>query len=96
MEISLSDLRRIITSAAEIGVANYMKAREPKSDMLKQADAKRHLSKLGYQPVMLRKWAEQHLITPVKIGNAQNAPVMYSLVEIKQLIFSIQTLQMIR
>ena len=96
MEISLSDLKRIITTAAEIGVENYMKAREPKSDMLKQADAKRYLSKLGYQPVMLRKWAEQHLITPVKTGNAQNAPVMYSLVEIKQLIFSIQTLQMIR
>ena len=73
-----------------------MKTSEPKSDMLKQADAKRYLSKLGYQPVMLRKWAEQHLITPVKTGNAQNAPVMYSLVEIKQLIFSIQTLQMIR
>ena len=45
MEISLLDLRRIITSAAEIGVANYMKAREPESDLLKQADAKRYTLK---------------------------------------------------
>jgi hypothetical protein len=96
MEISLSDFKRIITTAAELGVENYMKAREPESDMMKQADAKRYLSKLGIQPVMLRKWADQKLITPVKTGDAQNAPVMYSLVEIKQLIFSLQTYQMIR
>ena len=96
MEISLSGFKRIITTAAELGVENYMKAREPESDMMKQADAKRYLSKLGIQPVMLRKWADQKLITPVKTGDAQNAPVMYSLVEIKQLIFSLQTYQMIR
>lgn len=59
MEISLSDLKRIITTAAEIGVENYMKVRDPESDMMKQADAKRYLSKLGIQPVMLHKWADQ-------------------------------------
>ena len=96
MEISLLDLRRIITSAAEIGVANYMKAREPESDLLKQADAKRYLLKLGIQPIMLQRWVTKNLITPVKTGDAQNAPVMYSLAEIKQLVFSIQTYQMIR
>ena len=96
MEISLLDLRRIITSAAEIGVANYMKVREPESDLLKQADAKRYLLKLGIQPVMLQKWTSKNLITPVKTGDSQNAPVMYSLAEIKQLVFSIQTYQMIR
>ena len=47
MEISLADLRKIITSAVEVGVENYMKAREPETDMLKQADAKRYLSKVG-------------------------------------------------
>ena len=96
MEISLLDLRRIITTAAEIGVANYMKVREPESDLLKQADAKRYLLKLGIQPVMLQKWVSKNLITPVKTGDSQNAPVMYSLTEIKQLVFSIQTYQMIR
>ena len=34
MEISLSDLKRIITTAAELGVENYMKAREPESDIM--------------------------------------------------------------
>lgn len=96
MEISLSDLKRIITTAAELGVENYMKARGPESDIMKQADAKRYLSKLGIQPYMLHKWAEQKLITPIKTGDSQNAPVLYSLVEIKQLIFSLQTYQMIR
>ncbi len=64
--------------------------------MMKQADAKRYLSKLGIQPVMLHKWADQKLLTPVKMGDAQNAPVMYSLAEIKQVIFSLQTFQLIR
>ena len=96
MEISLSDLKRIITTAAEIGVENYMKVRDPESDMMKQADAKRYLSKLGIQPVMLHKWADQKLLTPVKTGDAQNSPVMSSLAEIKQVIFSLQTFQLIR
>ena len=93
MEILLADLRKIITSAEEVGVENYMKAREPETDMLKQADAKRYLSKVGIQPVMLKKWVDCSLLTPVKTGNSQNAPVMYSLAEIKELIFTMQTHQ---
>jgi hypothetical protein len=93
MEISLADLRKIITSAVEVGVENYMKAREPETDMLKQADAKRYLSKVGIQPVMLKKWVDCSLLTPVKTGSSQNAPVMYSLAEIKELIFTMQTHQ---
>lgn len=95
MEISLSDLKRIITTAAEIGVENYMKVRDPESDMMKQADAKRYLSKLGIQPVMLHKWADQSYLPPSR-QDAQNSPVMYSLAEIKQVIFSLQTFQLIR
>ena len=96
MEISLSDLKRIITTAAEIGVENYMKARDPESDLMNQADAKRYLSRAGIHPYMLHRWAAKNLITPIKTGDSQNSPVMYSFVEIKQLIFSMQTYQIVK
>ncbi len=90
MELSLVDLRKIITSAAEIGVENYMKAREPETDMLKQADAKRYLLKVGIEPKTLKKWVDKSMLTPIKTGKSQNAPVLYSLAEIKELILSLE------
>ncbi len=90
MEISLLDLKRIITSAAELGVENYMKVRDPETDLLKQADAKRYLNKYGIPTTMLKKWSENCIITPIKTGNSQNAPVMYSLAELKQAILTAQ------
>ncbi len=91
MEITLTDLRKIIETAVEVGVESYMRAREPETDLLKQADAKRYLLKVGIEPVMLKKWVELSYLNPIKTGESQNAPVLYSLAEIKKVIFTLQT-----
>lgn len=90
MNVSLENLLKFVTQAVDAGVQSYIKSTEPSQDRIKQSDAKRYIAKLGFQPVMLSKWADAHLITPVKVGEAQNSAVWYSLAEIKNVITSIQ------
>lgn len=52
MEITLNQLRNIISASADIGVQRYIKTRDPEDDRIKQEDAKRYLEKMGYQPIM--------------------------------------------
>jgi len=91
MKISLNQLRNIISASADIGVQRYIKTMEPESDRIKQEEAKRYLEKMGYQPVMLKKWRRDNLLVPVKMGDSRNSAVWYSLTDIKELIFSLQT-----
>ena len=90
MNVSLENLLKFVTQAVYAGVQSYIKSTEPSQDRIKQSDAKRYIAKLGFQPVMLSKWADAHLLTPVKVGEAQNSAVWYSLAEIKNVITSIQ------
>ena len=91
MEITLNQLRNIISASADIGVQRYIKTRDPEDDRIKQEDAKRYLERMGYQPIMLKKWRKDNLLVPVKIGDARNSAVWYSLTDIKELIFTLQT-----
>ena len=91
MEITLNQLRNIISASADIGVQRYIKTRDPEDDRIKQEDAKRYLEKMGYQPIMLKRWRKDNLLVPVKMGDSRNSAVWYSLTEIKELIFSLQT-----
>ena len=90
MEITIEDLRRIIASSVDVGVQNYIKTKEPENDRMKQSEAQRYIQKLGYQPVMLTKWVHEDMLRPIKTGKSRNSPVVYSLAEIKELIFSLQ------
>ena len=90
MEIEMKDLLEFVTQAVDAGVQSYLRSVEPTADRVNQADAKRYIARLGYQPVMLRKWSDARLLTPVKVGERQNAPVYYSLAEIKKLISSLK------
>ena len=91
MEITLNQLRNIISASADIGVQRYIKTRDPEDDRIKQEDAKRYLERMGYQPIMLKKWRKDNLLVPVKMGDARNSAVWYSLTDIKELIFTLQT-----
>lgn len=93
MNIAISDLLGFVTQAVDAGVQQYIKTVEPAADRIKQADAKRYLSKLGFQPALLAKWVNARLITPVKSGDTQNSAVWYSLTDIKKLIASIRLKQ---
>ncbi len=90
MEIDMKDLLRFVTLAVDAGVQKYMKGVEPAEDRVRQADAKRYIARMGFQPVMLRKWTDAKLLTPVKQGDRQNAPVTYSLAELKAVISSLE------
>lgn len=90
MNIELKDLLAFVTQAVDAGVQTYMRSVEPTKDHIRQAEAKRYIAKMGFQPVMLRKWSDAHLLTPVKVGERQNAPVVYSLAEIKTVISSLK------
>ena len=48
-------------------------------------------NKMGYQPIMLKKWREDNLLVPVKLGDSRNSAVWYSLTDIKELILTLQT-----
>ena len=90
MNIELKDLLAFVTQAVDAGVQSYIRSVEPSSDRINQADAKKYIARLGFQPVMLRKWSDANLLTPTKLGERQNAPVFYSLAEIKAVISSVK------
>lgn len=90
MNIELKDLLSFVTMAVDAGVQSYKKSVEPASDRVNQAGAKSYIKKMGFQPVMLQKWVDAHLLTPIKVGERQNAPVYYSMAEIKNVISSVK------
>ena len=90
MEIELKDLLSLVTDAVDAGVQKYVRSCDPSADYVKQGEAKRYLQRLGIRPAMLRRWVDGGLLTPVKTGDAQNAPVIYSLADIKALVSSIR------
>lgn len=90
MNIELGELLSLMTEAVDAGVQTYIKSIEPTSDYIKQSEAKRYIAKLGYKPVMLQRWVDDRLLTPVKTGERQNATVLYSMSDIKTLISTLR------
>jgi len=90
MNIELKDLLSLISEAVDAGVQKYVKSIDPAADYIKQSEAKRYISRLGYKPAMLQRWTDARLLTPVKTGDAQNSSVLYSLSDIKAVISSLR------
>lgn len=90
MNIELKDLLDFVAEAVDAGVQKYVRSCDPQSDFIKQREAKRYLSRLGFRPALLQRWVDSGLLTPVKTGDAQNASVLYSLADIKTLVSSIR------
>ena len=90
MNIELKDLLGLISEAVDAGIQKYVKSIDPAADYIKQSEAKRYISRLGYKPAMLQRWTDARLLTPVKTGDAQNSSVLYSLSDIKAVISSLR------
>lgn len=90
MNIELKDLLGLISEAVDAGVQKYVKSIDPAADYIKQSEAKRYISRMGYRPAMLQRWTDARLLTPVKTGDAQNSSVLYSLSDIKAVISSLR------
>lgn len=90
MNIEMDDLLSFVTAAVDAGVQRYMKSVEPDADWVKLSEAKRYVKRLGYKPVMVQRWTDARLLTPIKTGERQNSSVRYSLADIKTLISSLK------
>ena len=89
MNISLENLHDLLSMAVDAGIQGYMRKIDPKSDNIKQSEAKRYLTRYGMRPYMLQKMVDAGVVTPVKVGDKQNSAVWYSLEEIKKAICTI-------
>lgn len=90
MDIKLDDMLRFVEQAVDAGVQRYRLSIEPEEDRVNQAYAKKYIARLGYRPVMLQRWVDARLLTPVKCGDRQNSPVYYSMADIKTLLTTLK------
>ncbi|MBR4533924.1 MAG: hypothetical protein IKO85_05205 [Bacteroidaceae bacterium] len=90
VNVTLQDLQQLISYAVDAGIQSYQRGIDPDGDRIKRSEAERYVKRVGFQPVMLQKWTDANLLHPVKNGKSQNAPLWYSLADIKKLISSIK------
>lgn len=93
MNIAVEDLRRLVASFIDAGIQAYTSSLDPTRDRLKQAEARKYITRLGFPPVMLSRWVAAGLLHPVKEGEG-NSAVWYSITEIKSAICAIQFKQL--
>ena len=86
VEVSLQDLKQLVSNAVDAGIQAYEAGRDPLADRMNQAQVKRYLKSQGIRPSMLTKWVDARLVTPQKSGDRQNASVYYSLAQVKNTI----------
>lgn len=94
LELSLDQLQQFTTMAVNAGVQTYIRQLDPGADRIKQSEARRYIAKMGFRPIMLRRWVDAGLLHVLKTSNSQNASVWFSLAEIKNLMTSIQLKEM--
>ena len=92
MDITIHELKDIIANAVEIGIQQYLRNTVPASadDRISQSEAKRYIQRLGFRPVMLKKWVDAGLINGYKDGTHRNDTRYYSIVDLKRLLASLK------
>lgn len=69
---------------AQLGALEAMKVHQPLQDQIKRREAKRWLTIMGYEAVLLDQLEESGLISrPTRKGKASNSPLYYSKFEIQ-------------
>ena len=86
--MNLHDLQEVLTRVSMNAIARYEAVRKPKSDRMKQGEAKRYIAERGFKPSMLKVWVEKGLIVAEKPCDTQNGAVWYSRAEIENVITS--------
>lgn len=76
--IDLFTLTQMVQSAAEMGVANYIKRTQPSADTLKKREAYRWLKSIGVKPSVLDAMISEGLIEAKRMGKGKNSPVVVS------------------
>lgn len=73
MNLSISDLQRLLSEAAELGAANYAKRITPGNDLISQRQAFRE-----FLESRVRRWKREWLVKPVRMGSGKNSKILYS------------------
>lgn len=76
--IDLFTLTQVVQSAAEMGVANYIKRTQPNSDTLKMREAYRWLKTIGVRPCVLDGFIKDGLVKTRRTGGSKNSPIVVS------------------
>ena len=80
--IDLFTLAQVVQSAAEMGVANYIKKTQPNSDTLKMREAYRWFKAMGMKPCVLDGFVKEGLVRTTRKGKGKNSPIVVSKSEI--------------
>ena len=78
----LFTLSQVFQTAAQAGVASYLKLTQPSSDRLKMREAYRWLATMGHKPCVLNEFIEKGVVTQQRVGKAKNSPLCVSKSEI--------------
>lgn len=71
------EFKKLLREAAELGVANYIKTMQPKSDSVSQREAFRL-----YGESRVRGWLHDKMVTAIKTGHSDNSRIWYSRAEL--------------
>ena len=87
--INYRDVQEMLTRVSVNAIARYESIREPKSDRMKQGEAKRYIVSRGFKAGDLKTWVEKGLIHADKKNDKQNGAVWYSKADIENVIVTI-------
>lgn len=88
MNIELTELKRMVKEAAELGVEKWEKRNAPARDELKQREVYRWVKTMGYGPSFIDELEKKGVIHVRKKGTAKNSSLLYSKAEIQAAIDS--------
>ena len=84
-----SKIKDIVNASVVLGMITYRNMIKPADDKVKQREAKRYLTQLGYKGALLDKWVANGLLKRHKEGDG-NTAVYYSITEIQKLLLTMK------
>ena len=90
MEITLTDIRRIVAQAVGVGVMEAAKRYEPLQDWIKEKDLSAWCVMNGIDGKKIRALITRGDISRHRLGKSQNAAIVYSKAEIQQILLTLQ------
>lgn len=90
MDISLYQLKEIISEMTEVGYMRAIRQYEPTEDEITQREVIRWFKILGIEPSMLTRMENEGIVKGKRKGMGKNSPKYYSKVGIKEALASLK------
>lgn len=82
VRMDFETMKSIVSRSVFLGMMEYRKLITPDEDKVRKNEAERFVRRQGYQPSDLERWVADGYVHRRKQGDAQNSPVIYSILEI--------------